>query len=313
LIARGSPLLGDPARFAQAVGVLKREELSPRDERWFRWLNRLTWSALLLGVAWVIVLQTLPSVQAHVLMVASFCYLAVLPAFCLNVPLFIKLFSAFRRERALFLTKPLTKIALREPGARVRNVLNFMLVVIGLVPLYWGVVGVSVWRDANLVGRLGAVSLPGLALSCLLIYPVERGRRRLQALSALREALDRAKGGAIEDLYYEAFFVLERRQITEEQDRRQPDGNAVEKFSTIVRMSDPFLKAVSVLPVDQSAAVYATIQELSAAAEAAGGIGVRRVDDLRLAVRYERDHENDEMTILALVPVEEPSDEGERD
>jgi hypothetical protein len=311
MIASGSPLLGDPARFAQAVGVLKREELSPRDERWFRWLNRLTWSALLLSVACAVVLRTLPPVQIYVLVMASVCYLAVLPAFCMNVPLFIKVFVASRRERALFLTKPLTRIALREPGARVRNVLNSVLVIIGLVALYWGVVGISVWRNANDIGRLWAVSLLGLGLSCLLIYPVERARRRLLALSTLRQALDRAKDGSIEVLYYDAIFVVEHRQIIE--DREQAIGNAAGESSTTVRLSDPFLLAASALPVDQSAAVYATIQELSAAAEAADGIRVRRVDDLRLAVRYERDHENDEMTILALVRLEEPSDEGERD
>jgi hypothetical protein len=297
MIATGSSLLIDPARYAQAIGVLDRERLTPRDERRFEWLNRLVWATLLLSALWVVIALVARSAQIFVLVPATICCLSVLPLLCLNWPTVKRLYLASRRERALDLTRPLTTIALLEPGARLRNVRNRVLIAVGIPFIYLGVVGISVWEQANFYGRLGALSFLPLGLACVLIYPVERARQRLRAVDLLRQAL--TKDGPIEEVYYDGIVSLERLQLVLE--REEIAQSSAAASPPVIRMADGFREQLHSLARTEAAAVNASIRELSRpASEGQMDAQQREFSCGNFALTYHYDPARNEIVLMAL-------------
>lgn len=300
MIATGSPLLTDPEQYAQAVSVLKREELSPRDEWLFRWLVRATTAAFLLSGLWVVVVMVAADVQLYVLITATVCQLSVCLFTILNAPLLWKLMSASRRERALKLTRPLRTIAAREPDAWSRRIGKVALVVIAVVALYWGIVGVSVWAETNTYGRLVAICSLSTGFACLLIYLVDRARRRRRALQRLQAAIDEATDGTIDPVYYDAIVCIERAQIV--QDRKEAMERAPARLPPVLRMTDEFREQLNALEGADVAATNAMIRELSVSQHDAANEPPPQTRVIRpgLSLNFVRNRDRNDILLLGL-------------
>lgn len=300
MIAAGSPFLADPEQYAQAVDVLKREELSPRDEWLFGWLVRATRAAFLLSGLWVAVALVALPIQRYVLVVASLCQLAVVLFIVLNAPLLWKLISASHRQRTLKLTRPLSAIVAREPDPWPRRLRNFALVGFAVPALYWGIVGVSVWAETNLYGRLWALGSLSTGFACLLIYLVYGARRRRRALRRLQAAIDEATDGTIDPVYFDAIVSLERTQIVE--DREKAMRHATGRLMPVVRMSDEFREQLNALEDADVAATNAMIRELSAPQHDAANEPPPQSRMVRpgLSISFVRNHDRNDILLLGL-------------
>ena len=300
MTAGGRPLLTDPEEYAQALGVLKREELSPRDLWLFPWLVNVTAAAFLLSALWVVIVVGDFGAQQFVLFAATGFHLAVVSFVLMNAPLFWKLFAASRRERALQLTRPLRAIAALEPGAWSRRLAGAALIAIAVVAFYWGIVGFSVWADANWIGKLGAICSVSIGFSCALIYLVDRARRRQRALSRLQAAIDDAKDGVIDTVYYDAIVCLERAQIF--QDREQAVMHTPARLMPVIRMADEFREQLNGLDVADAAAANAMIRTLSLAEPDGGDDHAPENCPIRpgLSLDYLRQRGGNEILLLGL-------------
>lgn len=308
-MSAGARLLGNPGRIAQAVAIMARESPSPSEQQWFEHLKRLTWITLILSLAWIASVLVVPAAQFFILVPATLCYLLIGPVFWKNVPLFRKLLSAYWREHRWRLRRPLNQLAARQPQAAVRRVRNIALFIVGLLAILWSLFGITAWLDPrnNLVGRVSALSYLFFGATCLLIYPVERARRRLDVIGSLNSAVQAAQhqGAAIDELYYDFLVCLERRQIIQE---REHVPNVERRASPVVRISDAFNAAsVNVEPA-RLAPVYRAIRELAADVTALERRGVRRVEGTGLAIEYSWDEDANEITIVALARKDEVAD-----
>jgi hypothetical protein len=304
MIAGGRPLLADPEQYAQALGVLKREELSPRDLWLFSWLVNVTAAAFLLSALWVVIVLVGFGAQRFVLFAATAFHLAVVWFVLMNAPLFWKLFAASRRERALQLTRPLRAIAALEPGAWSRRLGQAVLIAIAVVAFYSGIVGFSVWAKTNWIGKLAAICSVSTGFSCALIYLVDRARRRRRALSRLQAAIDDAKDGAIDPVYYDAIVCLERAQIL--QDREHAVMHTTARPMSVVRMADEFREQLNGLDVADAAAATALIRTLSLAEPYGSDDQAPETCPIRpgLSLDYLRQRGGNEILLLALTATE---------
>ena len=304
MIAGGRPLLADPDEYAQALRVLQREELSPRDLWLFPWLVNVTAAAFLLSALWVVTVLVDVGPQQFVLFAATGFHLAVVSFVVMNAPLFWKLFAASRRERALQLTRPLRAIAALQAGAWSRRLGGAVLIAIAVVAFYWGIVGFSVWAEANWIGKLGAICSVSTGFSCALIYLVDRARRRRWALSRLQAAIDDAKDGVIDTVYYDAIVCLERAQIFQE--REDAVLHASARPMPVIRMADEFREQLKELDVADAAAATAIVRTLSLGEPNGGDDQARETCPLRpgLSLDYLRQRGGNEILLLGFTATE---------
>lgn len=294
MIAASEPILQDPDRYAQAVGILKQEELSPQEELLFNCLVALVVSALALSAAWIVVDSPV------FLWAATLSYFALLPIAILNLPL-LKRVRVFRRlEREFSLTRPLRLLARRQRGYWLMNALNAFWLLLGVSALYWFLIAVSVWSQGNFVARLGAVNLFALMLSCLLIVPMRRVRQKIAALQSLQSAVALAANGELEQVYYDGLVCLERIQISIEHEQQFAEAGAADAIT--VRITDAFVAASNQLDPESEAAVYKTIQALlNVAAAQHTRDGIQPVSGSQLSIVFTRDLERNEVTLSALI------------
>lgn len=294
------PALRDPDRYAQAIAILTREELSPHERRLFNSLVGVTAAALTFSVAWAVAVIRAPQIQAYFLWPATVAYAALLPISIRSLPLLRRVQIVRRREREFSLNRPLKRLARRQRGYFLLNVLNGFWLLLGLAALFWALIGLSVWPDANFIGRLGVVNLFALALSCALILPVRRVRQKMATLASLQTAVSSAENGELEDVYYDGLVCLERIHIADEQEKAVEDS--IDDGSPAVRITDAFVRRCEELDETGSAAVFETIQRVLATSDSLNEReGTEPVPDLPLSIAFARDPERNEITFTALV------------
>ena len=293
------PVLRDPERYSQAIEILKREELSPCEQRLFNSLVGVTAAALTLSVAWALAVARAPQIQAYFLWPATFAYMALVPISILSLPLLRRVQIVRQREREFSLSRPLKRLARRQRGYFLLNVLNAFWLLLGLVALFWALIALSVWREADIIGRLGVINLFGLTLSCGLILPVSRVRQKMAALASLQTAVSSAENGELDDIYYDCLVCLERMHIVDELDEAVTGLD--EDDSLAVRMTDTFVQACDELDEPSAMAVYDTIHRLVGRAESSSELhGVEAVPGLQRSVAFTRDIERNEITFTEL-------------
>lgn len=299
MMAAGAPLLGNPGRIAQAIAIMTRESPSQSEQQWFERLKRLTWATLILSIGWVAMVLLVPAAQFFILVPATLCYLLFWPVLWKNLPLLRKLVSAYRRELQWRLRRPLNRIAARQPRAAIRKARNITLFFVGLLAILWGLFGITAWLNPrnNLVGRVSALSYLAFGVTCVLIYPVDRARRRLDVIGSLKSAVETAqrKDGVIDDIYYDLLVCLERRHIIQE---REHMPRVERRVSPVVRISDAFNAASANVAPGRIAPVYRAVRELAADPSMLEPRGVKRVEGTGWAIHYSWDKDANEITVL---------------
>ena len=299
------PVLRDPDRYAQAIAILAREELSPHEQRLFNSLVGVTAAALTLSVAWALALAGAPRIQEYFLWPATFAYVVLIPISILSLPLLRRVRIVRQREREFSLSRPLKRLARRQRAYFLLNVLNAFWSLLGLVALFYALIGLSVWPCADFIGRLGVFNLFALALSCALILTVNRVRQKMAALASLQTAVSSAQNGELDDTSYDGLVCLERMHIVDELDEAVTGLD--EDDSLAVRMTDAFVQACDELDEPSAMAVYDTIHRLVGGAENALSVksssqlhGVEAVPGLQISVAFTCDIERNEITFTEL-------------
>jgi hypothetical protein len=139
----------------------------------------------------------------------------------------------------------------------------------------------------------------------MLIYLVNRARRRLRAMRLLRQALDNATDLAIDGVMWDGIVCMERTQIIQDlQATREQTGR---RTFPVLKMSDQFSEQLKASDLDDSWAICAVIRELSHGDDAGATGGTREIRD-GLALEYIVDRQRNEIRLQEIVRTERRSD-----
>jgi hypothetical protein len=217
----------DSRQFEQALAILERERPSPSDERRFRLLNQVVWSAVFLTLGWFFLLPSNPAVARWLLIAAVFFYVVSVAMVAANVGLGRKLVRAAMLRRSLRLWPRLRpSFKARRRRHAVQNLVTLVLTLVGYPIFLFGVFGllIELLDSRDSAGLPLAVVQTVFGLGCISIHFIARGKERLEVISELRSDLVARRSTAgtrveVSEDKYEQIASIERAQIA--RDRRR--------------------------------------------------------------------------------------------
>ena len=303
-MSTSAPSLNDSWRFRRAVALLDREQLTPSEQWRFAWLNRSIWSVLVLSLVWPVTVMVSDQLQLLPLVLFLSAIISAVFFFIANLGLLLKFFRAaggieWRLGISAHVSALTGRVAVRKgwraPWTRTTSVI---LLAVGV--LFAGLGGLALSEELRLLAESTAKDMAAdvavliLGLACLSLIPLNRIRRRLAAISQLREAM-LAQPRSERDAHFNSaelrfMSTLERTEILLARDEAAAANRSAPRAAA-ARFAQPFQVSLSRLEGHEIARVYETVQQLHERPNADGDrvavagtsleIGFRRDADTR--------------------------------
>jgi hypothetical protein len=291
-----------------ARAVVDRERPTPRQEARFDWTARLIVATFLLVVVWVVTAIRAPSYQQPFLFGAALTCTTANTLFALNAGFVSRLWRSFWTAKRLGLH---WRHAKRPSMRRAWLACLAVIHLFGYPLLLAGGSGLEVeMEQGDPVDFLAAFSVVSFGVGCLLLLPMEVVRGRVNAMRALRGALDATQppdAGKVElpapeydritDLQFQHAVIDSHASLTNDTGLDADAGPAL-------RLRQAFQETVANLPGAQSDLVYDVIGELDGRFELANaapdGDILMPVPDTRLQIRLRRHPLRNEIEVVAL-------------
>lgn len=268
-----------------ARAVIARESATPQQEARFEWTARLTAATLVLLAAWGVTTLTVPFYQRVFLFGAALTCIIAVVLFALNMCFVWRLGRSFLAARRLGLHWRRPKWSLTQ---RAWLVCLAVVHLIGYPLLALGAFGLVEEIGGREIGDLLlAFSVVSFGAGCLFLLPLEVVRRRISAMTELRDALDsksQADAGKVQvparaydritDVEFEHTCVDSYRSLSNLADLEADTEIAVS-------LSPAFQHAVGRLPEAQADLVFDLVGDLDGRSEL---VSADRGTDLTLPV-----------------------------
>jgi hypothetical protein len=297
-----------------ARAIVDRERPTPQQEARFDWTARLVLTTFVLVMVWVATAINAPSYQRAFLFAAALTCLISIALFAFNAGFVSRLWRTFWTAKRLGVYRQPAKRTLAQ---RAWSACLWIILLLGIPLLVIGISGIGVAMErGDSVELLVALSLVIFALGCLLLLPMELVRRRVNAMRALRGALDSGRPAAegevavpvraydrITDLQFARTVIDSHESLAND---TGPDADA----GPAVRFRHGFQEAVANLPGRESDLVYDVIGDLHGSSDLAdtvpGGEMLLPVPGTTFHIRLRRHPQRNEIEVVALETVSAP-------
>ncbi len=243
----------DRGALDQARAIVDRESPTPRQETRFEWTARLVLATTLLVPVWAVT-AIARFYQWYFFIVAWLACMTTITLFALNAGFVSRLWRSYRTAKRLGLHWRHTKRTSR--GWAWLACLAVIHIFVGYPLLFVSVFGLGAGIDnRDPVEFLAALSMVSFGVGCLLLLPMDVVHRRVNAMRALRGALDSTQpsdAGNVEvpAREYDRITDLEFQHIVI--DSLQSLANVDTDAGSAVRLRRAFQEAVANLPEAQS-------------------------------------------------------------
>jgi hypothetical protein len=293
-----------------ARAIVDRERASPQQEARFEWTARLILATFLLLVIWIVTAINAPFYQRAFLFLAAATCMAAITLFAINARFVSRLWRSFWTAKQHGLHwRNARRTAIERASLAALAVIH----VLGYPLLLVGVSGLEEeMRRGNPVEFLAALSVVSFAVGSLLLLPMEVVRWRVNAMRALRDALDSTEPTGdgnvkVQARAYDRITDLQFQHSVIDSHRSLANDAGFDADDLALRISSSFQEAVAHLPGTQSDRVYDLVAELDnrfdVASAAPGSDMLISVPGTAFQIRVRWHPERNEIEVVALETV----------